>query len=160
MQKQAYINLHLLMEAIRKHKAVCHAEPVGLHWMIGPIINIPNIACTVKCFLEPIWNEGLQALKDIFQWKSSSSYKALEMKITVKNSTNHRKNTKLGPWQAWYCVQESRGVSISRASFFPHRSGNRIRTLFPTTQTSTASDLPKRCGNSELNSATSYCSCQ
>jgi hypothetical protein len=45
----------------------------------------------------------------------------------------HRKNTKLGPWQAWCCVQESRGVSISRASFFPHRLGNRIRTLFPTT---------------------------
>jgi hypothetical protein len=32
------------MEAISKHKAVRHAEPVGLHWMIGPIINIPNIA--------------------------------------------------------------------------------------------------------------------
>ncbi len=74
------------MEAISKHKAVCHAEPVGLHWMIGPIINIPNIACTVKCFLEPIWNEDLQAFKDIFHERVLAATKLLKLESQLRTA--------------------------------------------------------------------------
>lgn len=41
-----YIHLHLLVESISKHKAVSHAQPMRLHWVIWPIINTTHIPCT------------------------------------------------------------------------------------------------------------------
>lgn len=39
----------MLVQAVAQDKVVCHAQPVRLHGVVGPVVHLPKLAC--RCTL-------------------------------------------------------------------------------------------------------------